>query len=192
MAERSERRKTGETAEAQVSLNLADIKELFSLMKANDIAELDIEQKGAKIHIVSTRAQQYVQQAPMQQLVPMMSAVTGPAPAAPAAVSAPQAAELTATAAAPQPKAAEPAVPSNLKTILSPMVGTFYRAPAPDASPFVNVGDPVKEDTVLCIIEAMKLMNELKAECRGRIQKILVENGLPVEYNQPLFLIEPE
>ena len=72
------------------------------------------------------------------------------------------------------------------------MVGTFYRSPAPDAAPFVRVGDSVNEDTVLCIIEAMKLMNEIKAECKGRVNKILVENGVPVEYNQPLFLIEPE
>ena len=71
------------------------------------------------------------------------------------------------------------------------MVGTFYRAPAPDAPPFVEVGDEVKEDDVVCIIEAMKIMNEIKAEVRGRIKKILVENGEAVEYGQPLFLVEP-
>lgn len=71
------------------------------------------------------------------------------------------------------------------------MVGTFYSAPAPDAPTFVRIGESVNEDTVLCIIEAMKLMNEIKAEMKGRIYKMLVENGNPVEYNQPLFLIEP-
>ena len=72
------------------------------------------------------------------------------------------------------------------------MVGTFYRSPAPDADAFVNVGDRVSEDTTLCIVEAMKLMNEIKAEMRGKILKVMVENGQPVEYNQPLFLIETE
>jgi len=72
------------------------------------------------------------------------------------------------------------------------MVGTFYRAPQPDTDPFVEVDDPVEEDSVLCIIEAMKVMNEIKAEHKGRITDILVENGEPVEYGQPLFLIEPD
>jgi acetyl-CoA carboxylase biotin carboxyl carrier protein len=76
-------------------------------------------------------------------------------------------------------------------TVEAPMVGTFYRAPAPDAAPFVNEGDLVKEDQILCIIEAMKLMNEIEARVAGRIVKILVENGQPVEYGQPLFLVEP-
>jgi acetyl-CoA carboxylase biotin carboxyl carrier protein len=76
-------------------------------------------------------------------------------------------------------------------TIEAPMVGTFYRASAPDAAPFVHEGDVVKEDQVLCIIEAMKLMNEIEAKMAARIVKILVENGQPVEYGQPLFLVEP-
>jgi len=78
-----------------------------------------------------------------------------------------------------------------LVTIEAPMVGTFYRAPAPDAAPFVNEGDFIKEDQVLCIIEAMKLMNEIESKVAGRVAKILVENGQPVEYGQPLFLVEP-
>jgi len=79
---------------------------------------------------------------------------------------------------------------SNLHEIKSPIVGTFYRAPAPDAAPSINVGDTISEGTVLCIVEAMKLMNEIESDINGKIVKILVENGLPVEYNQPLFLIE--
>jgi acetyl-CoA carboxylase biotin carboxyl carrier protein len=82
-------------------------------------------------------------------------------------------------------------VPSDLVTVEAPMVGTFYRAAAPDAAPFVNEGDVVKEAQVLCIIEAMKLMNEIEAKAAGRIEKILVENGQPVEYGQPLFLVNP-
>ncbi len=82
-------------------------------------------------------------------------------------------------------------VKTNTVTIEAPMVGTFYRASAPDAAPFVHEGDVVKEDQVLCIIEAMKLMNEIEAKMAARIVKILVENGQPVEYGQPLFLVEP-
>jgi acetyl-CoA carboxylase biotin carboxyl carrier protein len=80
---------------------------------------------------------------------------------------------------------------SQLLTIEAPMVGTFYRASSPDASPYVNEGDPVKEGQILCIIEAMKLMNEIESKAAGRVVKILVENGQPVEYGQPLFLVEP-
>jgi acetyl-CoA carboxylase biotin carboxyl carrier protein len=80
---------------------------------------------------------------------------------------------------------------SKLHTIKSPIVGTFYRAPAPDADPYVQIGDTVSIGTVLCIVEAMKLMNEIESDVNGKIVKILVENGKPVEYNQPLFLIQP-
>ena len=83
------------------------------------------------------------------------------------------------------------AAAANLVTIEAPMVGTFYRASAPDAAPFVNEGDIVKEGQVLCIIEAMKLMNEIEAKAAGRVERILVENGQPVEYGQPLFLVNP-
>ena len=80
---------------------------------------------------------------------------------------------------------------SNLHEIKSPIVGTFYRAPAPDADPYIQVGDVVSAGSVLCIVEAMKLMNEIESDINGKIVKILVENATPVEYNQPLFLIEP-
>jgi len=79
-----------------------------------------------------------------------------------------------------------------LHKVLSPIVGTFYRAPAPDADPYVQVGDNINEGTALCIVEAMKLMNEIESDVSGKIVKILVENGTPVEYNQPLFLIEKD
>jgi acetyl-CoA carboxylase biotin carboxyl carrier protein len=83
------------------------------------------------------------------------------------------------------------AIPASLVTIEAPMVGTFYRASAPTAEPYVNEGDAVKEGQIVCIIEAMKLMNEIESKAGGRIAKILVENGQPVEYGQPLFLIDP-
>jgi acetyl-CoA carboxylase biotin carboxyl carrier protein len=176
-------------ADKDVALTVSDIKDLFELMKRNEIAELNLEQAGTKIHIVSTHAP-VVAQASMSQMMPMVQGVPPvlgvpvPAPAAPPAAE-------PAPAEAPR-KAAEPETPSNLKTVLSPMVGTFYRSPSPDAPPFVNVGDRIKDDSTLCIVEAMKLMNEIKAEMRGKIVKILVENAHPVEYNQPLFLVEPE
>jgi acetyl-CoA carboxylase biotin carboxyl carrier protein len=96
---------------------------------------------------------------------------------------------------APEVPAAKPAKADELDDptlhkIVSPMVGTFYRAPAPDAEPYVKEGDQVQEDTVVCIVEAMKLMNEIEAEVRGTIVKVLVENGQLVEYGQPLFLVK--
>lgn len=89
-------------------------------------------------------------------------------------------------------EAVEESTNGKLHKVLSPIVGTFYRAPAPDADPYVQVGDNVSQNTVLCIVEAMKLMNEIESDVSGKIVKILVENGTPVEYNQPLFLIEKD
>lgn len=170
-----------------------DIKDLFILMKKNEIAELNLEQDEIKIHIVSTHAP-VVHSGPVQPVMPIMQGVSPMSVVGmqPAAAPAPAPAEKGAASGEANAEAGdEEKVPSNWKTISSPMVGTFYRAPAPDSAPFCQVGDRVKEDTTLCIIEAMKLMNELKAEMKGRVAKILVENGVPVEYNQPLFMIEP-
>lgn len=196
MADTPNRKKTAKASasEGASPLTIADIKELFALMRENDIAELQLEQQETRIHIVSKGAHA----APPAQMVPVvtgmqpMGMVGMPAPQAthPAPLMAPAArSEQQPPASADQLAGGEAA--SNLKTIHSPMVGTFYSAPAPDAPSFVRVGETVNEDTVLCIIEAMKLMNEIKAEMKGRIYKMLVENGNPVEYNQPLFLIEP-
>lgn len=178
-------------------IGLTDIKDLFGLMKANDIAELKLEQHGTKIHILSSHAPvvQPQQMTPMMSgMQPMMSMPAGPAGGAAPQAQAPAAEAASAPVSpAPAASAAGPdALPANAKYLNSPMVGTFYRSPAPDADAFVNVGDRVSEDTTLCIVEAMKLMNEIKAEMRGKILKVMVENGQPVEYNQPLFLIETE
>jgi len=94
------------------------------------------------------------------------------------------------TGSAPATPEAKPAATSGVE-IKSPMVGTFYRSPAPDADPYIEIGSVVKKGQVLCIVEAMKLMNEIESEANGKIVNILVENGQPVEYNQPLFVIEP-
>jgi acetyl-CoA carboxylase biotin carboxyl carrier protein len=193
MAERSVRKKSSVApggADEPISLTVGDIKELFELMKANRIAELNLEHKGTKIHIVGEHAP-----VASHPVVPVMPGVqpmglVGVPPASVGSAGAVTHNSSPPVDATPAPPPAGAAESANIKTILSPMVGTFYRSSAPDADPFVEVGDHVDEDTVLCIIEAMKIMNEIKAEVGGRVHKILVENGHPVEYNQPLFQIE--
>jgi acetyl-CoA carboxylase biotin carboxyl carrier protein len=151
-----------------------DIKEIQALIKFVSTAgvdEVEINQKDFKLLIKKNPAQftttQYIPAPVAMQAAP-----------APVAISAPVATVV-------EPKA------DNLITIKSPMVGTFYRTASPDSPVFVNVGDDVKLGTVICIIEAMKLFNEIESEVNGKIVKILVDNASPVEYDQPLFLIEP-
>ncbi|MGI8908685.1 MAG: acetyl-CoA carboxylase biotin carboxyl carrier protein [Candidatus Sumerlaeaceae bacterium] len=198
MAESPIRKKSARMANSDAStgtLSMADIKELFALMRENEIAELQLEQQETRIHIVSKGAHA----APAAQMVPVMAGVpplgvvglSGHVQTGQAAITAPGKGEGADVSTAEPGVADSASAPSNVLTVYSPMVGTFYCAPAPDAPPFVRVGESVTEDTVLCIIEAMKLMNEIKAETKGRIFKMLVETGSPVEYNQPLFLIEP-
>jgi acetyl-CoA carboxylase biotin carboxyl carrier protein len=157
---------------------LSEIKELIKLVDETSVQELEIENEGARLMIRKPGKSEVV---------------TVQAPAAPVYAAAPQTI-VSSPAAQPQPanaeQAAEPA--SNLHKIVSPMVGTFYRASSPDAAPFVSVGDRVGEKTTVCIIEAMKLMNELEAEVKGEIVEVLAENGQLVEYGQPLFLVKPE
>jgi acetyl-CoA carboxylase biotin carboxyl carrier protein len=148
-------------------MELEQIKAIIELMKENDLSEFSMESNGLKIRI--KRGPEGVQQA-----------VSLPAPvAAPAPVVAP--------AAEPAPAPAAEA-----KHITSPMVGTFYRSASPDAPPYVEVGAEVDEETVVCIIEAMKVMNEIKAECKGVITAALAENAKPVEFGQKLFAVRPK
>jgi acetyl-CoA carboxylase biotin carboxyl carrier protein len=156
-----------------------DIKEIENLIKfvsaQKNVGEVEIEKKDFKIVI----------RKPVTQMVSAPQYIQAPAIAAPAA-SAP------ALSAAPAAPVAEiPAVVDNLITIKSPMIGTFYRSSSPDKPLFVNVGDEVKPGKAVCIIEAMKLFNEIESEISGRIVKVLVDNATPVEYDQPLFLVEP-
>jgi len=148
-------------------MKIDEIKAIAEIVAANDLAELKLEQEGFTLEI--KRGGTVVAAAPVS--------VVAAAPAAAPAAAAPAA-----------PAAAE----SNAKrvTIDSPLVGTLYRAPSPEAAPFVKVGDKVTPDTVVCIVEAMKVMNEIKAEKSGTIRDILVENGSAVEFGQPLFVIE--
>ncbi len=156
-------------------LNLKSLKKIITIMNRAKITELDIEQDGVKIHLRKGPGLGEIAPAPLLPVAP----ATVPMPAAPAA------AVVTAA-----PAASAPADEANLHTITSPMVGTFYRAPGPEVKPYVDVGAEVDENQVVCIVEAMKLMNEIKAEVKGVIRKILVENAQAVEYGQPLFLVE--
>jgi len=167
-------------APTSANLNREDIERLIQVIHEKGIEEFELEQGGMRVRIVSHRN---LPQGPVMHMMP----VAAPAPSAPAAL---QGMPAPAVAAAGVP-ATPPEEDPRLKKVTSPMVGTFYRAPSPGAKTFVEVGDKVEEDSVLCIIEAMKLMNEIKAETRGTVRKILVENGTPVEYGQVLFLVDP-
>lgn len=150
-------------------IDIRKLKELVRLMVANDLTELDLrdEQQQVSVKRGGTNAVPVVSHTP----------VVAAAPAAPAvAVSAP----------------AEAPVDDGLITIESPMVGTYYAKASPDKPPFLNVGDSIGEESVVCLIEAMKIFNEIKAEQTGTVAKILVQNGDPVEFGQPLILVKPE
>ncbi len=164
-------------------MDFKQIQELIKMVNKSTLSELKIEEGDFKLTIRTRdeNVQGYVQVTPMQQVAQ---------PAAPAPQ--PAAAPAPAPAAAETPKAAEPAANDNkYVTIKSPMIGTFYRASGPDKEPFVKVGDSVEKGTVLCIIEAMKLFNEIESEHSGKIVKFLLEDASPVEYDQPLFIIDP-
>lgn len=150
-------------------MDLRKLKKLIDLVQESGIAELEITEGEEKVKIVKGGA---------------VSVTPGPAAVAPAPASEAR------TAAAPAGAAAAEAEPAQEgRVVKAPMVGTFYRSPSPDAKPFVEVGQTVKEGETVCIIEAMKLMNEIEADASGTIKAILVENGQPVEYGQPLFIL---
>lgn len=154
-------------------MDIKQIQELVKLINKTNIGEITIEEEGVKITVKQKKD-------PVQHIV----ANAAPAYAAPAA----------APAAAPPPATAKPAAEpkaDNLLTIKSPMIGTFYRQAGPGKPVFASVGDEVTPGKVVCIIEAMKLFNEIESEVKGKIVKVLVEDASPVEYDQPLFLVDP-
>jgi len=158
-------------------MDIKQIQELVKLINKTNIGEITIEEEGVKITVKQKKD-------PVQHIVASAQPQAyAPQPAAPAP--APSAAAPVAAKPAEAPKA------DNLLTIKSPMIGTFYRQSGPGKPIFVNVGDEVEEGKVVCIIEAMKLFNEIESEVKGKIVKILVEDASPVEYDQPLFLVEP-
>lgn len=161
-------------------MELKQIQELIKAVNKSNLSELKIEDGDFKITI-KQQGEEHV------QVVAAAPAATAPQPAAaPVAAPAPQ---PTAAPAAPEAPQAEDT--SNLVEIKSPMIGTFYRSPKPGEPSFVNVGDDISEGGVVCIIEAMKLFNEIESEVSGKIVKVLVDDATPVEYDQPLFLVEP-
>jgi acetyl-CoA carboxylase biotin carboxyl carrier protein len=157
-------------------LELKDIKAIIDLMKKNDLSVFEMEKDGFRLKLQKGATSQTViaapAMAPIAAPVPIPAAHGAEAPSAPASAAAGQPAESAAT-----------------KEIVSPMVGTFYRSPSPESPAFVEVGKVVNEDTVVCIIEAMKVMNEIKAEVSGVIAEIVAENGKPVQFGQALFKV---
>jgi acetyl-CoA carboxylase biotin carboxyl carrier protein len=160
-------------------MDFKQIQELIKMINKSNIGEVSIEEKGFRLTI-------------KQKEEPVQQVIAAPLPALQAAAAAAQ--SPGAQAAAPPPaeksKTPEPA-PDNLLTIKSPMIGTFYRSSSPDKPAFVNTGDEVDPGKVVCIIEAMKLFNEIESEIKGKIVKVLAEDASPVEYDQPLFLVDP-
>ena len=155
-------------------MDIQFVRKLVKIVTDSQIAELEIEEEGQRVRVTRTLYSEPV-------------VMASPAPAAPAALPQPAAAPAQADAPAPAPAAD---VPSGAE-VHSPIVGTFYRSPSPDAEPFVQVGQSVSKGQRFCIIEAMKIMNEIESDQAGTIVKILVEDGQPVEYDQPLFIIDP-
>ncbi len=156
-------------------MDIKQIQELIKFVSKAGVSEVAIEQKDFKITIKA-------------ELTALPTVYTTQV-AAP--VAAPIAAPVAAAGSNPAPAATTPAADSHLITIKSPMIGTFYRSSTPEKPSFVNVGDEIKSGQPVCIIEAMKLFNEIESEISGKIVKVLVDNASPVEYDQPLFLVEP-
>jgi acetyl-CoA carboxylase biotin carboxyl carrier protein len=164
-------------ATVDIPMNLKDIESLIKFVQGSGVAEVSLEQKDFKITIKTTHVGMMLHASPSIAHVPQVHHTP-----------APQSAAAPASAAVDSPKKADD---SKYVTIKSPMIGTFYRSANPEKPVFVNVGDEVKQGQVLCIIEAMKLFNEIESEISGKIIKVLVDNATPVEYDQPLFLVEP-
>ncbi len=159
-------------------MDIDQIRALLELVAESGVAEVELEDDEFRMVVRTVSSQTVVQQAPQ---------VVHAAAAAPVATT-----PAGQPAAAPPPApAAEAEAPASGTTVKAPIVGTFYEAPSPDAGPFVKVGDTVKVGDVLCIIEAMKLMNEIESEVSGVIKEILVQNAQPVQYDEPLFIVDP-
>jgi len=160
-------------------MDLSYVKKLIKLLSDSEVDEIEIEEEGKKVRVVkhagNSRGNPTMHISPQPQSMPSQGVVYAPP--------------------SPIPPGATPAeVPDaqkKLHEIKSPIVGTFYKAPAPDAAPFVDVGSVIQVGSVLCIVEAMKLMNEIESDISGRIAKVMVQNGQAVEYGQTLFLVEP-
>ena len=165
------------------SVNMDELRELIALLRDNGLAELELENEGFRVRLRRDSAGEGVRyvETPAAALAPAAPPVQSPAPPTTPGPSHPGTQAST-----------EASQDQDLHIIPSPIVGTFYRSPSPTAEPFVKIGSNVEPESVVCIIEAMKLMNEIQAEAAGEVVKIYVENGQPVEYGQPLFGIKPQ
>jgi acetyl-CoA carboxylase biotin carboxyl carrier protein len=173
----------------ETPLNLKELKEILQMLEERDISEFELEEEGKKLRV--RRAGAHPAQAAASAPAPILISAA-PAPAVVAVAPGAEPAPAPAPGAPPAGAPAAAEAPANgLTVVKSPIVGTFYRAPDPNSAPFVNVGDHVKVGQVLCIIEAMKLMNEIEAEVEGEIVKVHHDNGQPVQYGEPLFTIRP-
>lgn len=162
---------------AKASVNLDELRELIALLRENGLAELELEREDFRVRLRREGTNTHAANVPSD---------TAPVPTTDPTLRAPSAS----TPAATETKKSEESQDQDLHIIASPIVGTFYRSSSPTAEPFVKIGSSVEPDSVVCIIEAMKLMNEIQAEAAGEVVKIYVENGQPVEYGQPLFGIK--
>jgi len=160
-------------------MDFKQIQELIRMINKSNIGELIIEEKGLKVTI-----KQKIESVPQYVPAPSQTFYSTPVPSSPSALP-------TSSQNEEKPKATPELAVSNLVTIKSPMIGTFYRSQSPDKPAFVSVGDMVEPGKVVCIIEAMKLFNEIESEVKGKIVKVLADDASPVEYDQPLFLVEP-
>ena len=176
-------------------MNFKEIQEIIKLVAKTELSEFKLKDGDLDLQI---RGKHYVAKKSQGSAAPIINVPAAAAPAyAPPAAPAPTPAAPAAAAPAPSP-AAPAAAPeaastdeANLVEVKSPMIGTFYRSSGPDSDPFINVGDEIKKGNTVCIIEAMKLFNEIESEISGTVVKILVEDATPVEYDQPLFLVDP-
>lgn len=167
-------------------MDIKEIQELIKFVAKSGATEVNLEIDNVKISIKSPAKKGAVPEKTIIQQIPVAQS-----PAAVMPTAAPAAAPAPATPAADAPDKAEPSDDDKYITVKSPMIGTFYRKPSPDKDTFVNVGDSIKSGDVLCVIEAMKLFNEIESELSGKIVKVLVDDSTPVEYDQPLFLVDP-
>ena len=160
-----------------VSMKTAEIRDLIEFISKTGMNEVNIETKELKLHVKRERDQQVIS-APAAMAAPAVAAAPAPAAAAPQPAAA--------------PKAEKPSAGKTTIDIKSPMIGTFYRSSNPDSPPFISVGDKVTKGQTVCIIEAMKLFNEIESEVSGTVVKVMNENATPVEYDQVLFVVEPD
>lgn len=160
-------------------IDLKILKRMLKFMEDAGLSELDLEMEGVKVRLRKAGTEGAHAPAPTHPVVmPAAASMYTPAPVGPAVAPA-------------EPAAAAPPAPRPGAVVRSPMVGTFYRSPSPTSPPFVSPGDTIKEGQTLCLIEAMKLMNEIKAEKAGTVTRVVAENGQPVEFDQPLFELDP-